>query len=210
VGHGGGLHHPGDLELGPPGAEVLEQPHAAAQEQGDHVYLELVEQPGPEVLLGDVRAAAHLHVPVAGRILGLLERRLDALGDEGEGGPSLLGHGLPRMVCEDEDRVVEGRVVPPPAVRVRVVLPRPLPAAEHPPPHHRGAGAAGRFLDELRVPAGLASREAVALAEGLEPECPLVEPLAALAERLIEGLVRPGDEAVQRHRDFELEHCHAH
>ena len=35
------------------------------------------------------------------------------------------------------------------------------------------------------------------LAEAREPEEPLVQLLASLAERLLEGLIRSGDEAVQ-------------
>src|SRR5439155_1739998 len=79
---------------------------------------ELVDQPGFQVLLGDVGAAADRDVLVAGRLLGLLERGLDAVGDEGECGAALLRHRLAGVVGEDEDGMVEWRVLSPPGVRV--------------------------------------------------------------------------------------------
>ena len=54
---------------------VLEQPHAVTEQQRDKVDLKLVEEPGLEVLLDDVRAAGHDHVLVRGSGPGLLERR---------------------------------------------------------------------------------------------------------------------------------------
>ena len=127
----------------------------------------------------------------------MLERGLDAVVDESERGASLLGHGLSRVVGEDEHRHAEGRVVAPPAVRVRVVLPWPLAPAEHAPAHHDGAGRAQRLRDDLVVGASLAARQVVPLAKGREPEEPLVEVFAAGAQRLLERLVRSGDEPVE-------------
>src|SRR5437763_354662 len=48
----------------------------------------------------------------------------------------------------------------------------------------------------------------VELAPGRERVGPLVQAFAALAQRLSEGLVRPGDETVERHRDLERQSCH--
>src|SRR4051812_29199865 len=80
VGDAWGLDHPGAFQLPMIGAEDLEHPHPVAQEHGYEVDLQLVEQPSLEVLLGDARAAAHRDVLVAGCLLRLLERRLDAVG----------------------------------------------------------------------------------------------------------------------------------
>src|SRR5439155_7130283 len=93
VGDGGGLDHPGALQFALI-AEVLEQPHSVAQEHGDEVDLQFVEEAGLQVLLSDMRAAGHPDVLLAGCRFGLLERGLDAVGDEGERGPALLGHRL--------------------------------------------------------------------------------------------------------------------
>jgi hypothetical protein len=72
--------------------------------------------------------------------------------------------------------MVEGRVVSPPGVRVRVVLPRALPPAEHTPAHHGGSCVAKCFLDDLVVDIGLAGGKAVHLAEARRREGPLVKP----------------------------------
>src|SRR6266508_749666 len=110
---------------------------------------------------------------------------------------------------KDEHRHVEWRVASPPAVCVGVVCPRSLPAAEHSPAHDDGTGRAEPFCNDLVVDRlGVAAREPVGLAPACEPEGPFVQPLAALAQ--LEGLVRPGDETVERHRDVELEFCRAH
>src|SRR3954454_19591502 len=54
------LDHPCALELARRRSEmVLEEAHAVAQKHGHDVQLQLVEQPRLEVLLRDVRAAAH-------------------------------------------------------------------------------------------------------------------------------------------------------
>ena len=55
---------------------------------------------------------------------------------------------------------------------------------------------------------GLAARTSVGLAPGLRGERPLVQLLAARSERLLERLVRPGDEAVERHRDVQDQLSH--
>ena len=105
---------------------------------------QLVQLPGLQRLLDDARTAADRNGLAAGRRPSLLERSLDAVGDEGERGAALLLERLACVVREDEDRNVEGRVVAPPSVRVRVVLPGALPAAEHLAAHDDGAGARDR------------------------------------------------------------------
>src|SRR5438876_147867 len=75
-------------------------------------------------------------------------------------------------------------------------------------PARRRAGRRERLRDDLVVGIGLAALEAVALPEAREPKGPLVQLLAPLAQRLLEGLVGTGDEAVERDRDVadELRH----
>ena len=165
---GGGLDHSEGFEhSGYRGDAVLEQSQAPLEEHGQDVELKLVHYAGPELLLGDAGAAAHGDVPLAGGRPCLGERGLDAVGDEGECGPVPLGHWLAGMVGDDEHWVVEGRADSPPAVRVRIVLPAAIPAAEHAPADHGG------------------SHVAVLLAVGRHVACPVLEP--ALAERSVEG-----------------------
>ena len=80
--------------------------------------------------------------------------------------------------------------------------------AEHVPAHHRGADVLARFFEYPRALGHLAPLLAVGFAPGGQRNDPIVEPLAALAERVLLALVRAGDEAVQRDRDLTPEPAH--
>jgi hypothetical protein len=73
--------------------------------------------PAAKVLLRDVRAAPKHDVFAAGGLSCLVERGLDSVSDEVEPGPSLHLRGITQVMGEDEDGVVVGRVVAPPARR---------------------------------------------------------------------------------------------
>src|SRR6266508_3776413 len=62
--------------------EFVEQPLAGSEEYWYGVDLELVDQPRPEVLLHRPRTTGDQHVPSVRCCHGLLERRLDPVGDE--------------------------------------------------------------------------------------------------------------------------------
>src|SRR6188768_2540549 len=113
---------------------------------------------------------------------------------------------LARMVSEDEDGIVVRRIVSPPALPR--LVPRARAAAEHVPSHDGGAGAGEDVLGERRALVDLPAFLAMALAERLERDQPLVELLTAYAERLLRRLVPAGDKAVDRHRDVQLQLAH--
>src|SRR6185437_4459002 len=110
------------------------------------------------------------------------------------------------MVSEDENGVMERRIVSPPALPR--LVPRSRAAAEHVPAHDGRTGVAEDVLGERGARVDLAAFLAVALAERLERDQPVVELLAADPERLLWRLVRTGDEAVDRHRDVQLQLVH--
>src|SRR5256886_12604520 len=110
------------------------------------------------------------------------------------------------MASEDEDGMVEGRIASPPALPR--LVPRPGAAADHVPANDGRAGAAEDVLGERRARVDLAAFLAVALAERLERDQPVVELLTADPERMLWRLVRAGDEAVDRHRDVQLQFAH--
>src|SRR5512133_3480967 len=182
---------------------VLEQANSASKQDWSDMDLELVEQPGVEILLRDAGAAGDRDVLVAGARACLLQRRLDAVRDKREGRSPLFRHGLARVLRENEDGVMERRVVAPPGVAVGIVLPGALAAAEHPAAHDRGADAADVLRNDLGVPVVLAALHAVLLAPRTRFEHPLVQPLAVGAEWLLERLIRAGDVSIQGHRDVE-------
>src|SRR5687768_11656943 len=80
--HAVGLAEPGLFQLDSP-RELVEQPTPPAEQDVDQVDSDLVHEPRGEELLVDV--GAHEADPlVAGDLLGLRQRTLDAVGDEGE------------------------------------------------------------------------------------------------------------------------------
>jgi len=90
---GGGVEDPRRLQLQLPAAEVVEEPNAVTKNQRCHVDLQLVEQAGLEILLGELRSSCDQDVSVTGGRSGLLERGFDAVGDEGECGSSCMTSG---------------------------------------------------------------------------------------------------------------------
>ena len=175
---------------------------------GREVEPKLVHEPYPERLLNGVGAAGDTDVLLPSGLASLANRALDAVRDEREGGPAFLRRTLPGVMRQHEDRRPERRVVAPPAVGVGVGVPRALAPAIHAPAHDEGVDRIERLANSLGVRARLSALLAMAFQERLEPDGPLVQPLAALAERMLGARIRPCDEAVQRHADVDdRSHC---
>src|SRR5690606_846561 len=119
--------HNGELEVGDAGrrdylrplkldgrlAEMVEQPLPAPQQHRHQGDVDLVEEPGPQVLLDDAGSAADRHVLVARGGAGLVQGGLDPVGNEGERRAAFFDQRLSRAVGYHEDRHVEGRVFAP-------------------------------------------------------------------------------------------------
>src|SRR5579872_2283704 len=108
---------------------------------------ELVDQAGVHVLQDRCAAARDADVAVAGGLAGLVERGLDAVVDEVEGGPA---RPLPRvalLVRHDEDRRVERRLL----------RPRLLAGVKHTLAHHARAGSLERLPQDVVVAPFLAA-----------------------------------------------------
>ena len=146
--------------------------------------------PAAQVLLDGARAAGDDDVLVAGRGARLLERGLDAVGDEVERRPALLER-LARVVGEHEDGVWNGGSSPHQPFAFGSSSHGPAPPLNICRPMIVGAGA--RDLSSMtssrrsprRRSRPCASRHACGV------ERPLVQLLAALAERILERLVGP-------------------
>src|SRR6266508_376739 len=188
--------------------EVAEDASTVAEQHWNNVELELVQQPRRQVLLNDVAAAQEQDVFAAGGLLCLVERGLDSVGDEVERGPALHLHGIARVMGDDEHGVVEGRLVAPPARPLLVAPGATTDRAEHVSAHHRGHDVLARLLEYPCALVHLAALLVVRLAPSRQRNDPIVEPLAALAERVLLALVRAGDETVHRDRDMTPELAH--
>ena len=71
---------------------MVEQPHAVAEDDGDDVQLELVEQPERDHLAEQRASSGDGDVLVSCCFAGLFDGRVDAVGHVGEAGASLSVH----------------------------------------------------------------------------------------------------------------------
>src|SRR6266571_254792 len=202
VGDAGRLDGPDLLELHLRVPEVVEEASTVAEHHRNDVELKFVQQSRCQVLVSDLGAAPKHDVFAAGGVPCLFECGLDSVGDEVVRGPSLHLHGITRVMGENEHGVVVGRVVTPPARPLLVAPGTTAGRAEHVPAHHAGPDVLDRFLEYPCALVHLAALLAVGLAPGGQRNHPIVEPLAALAERVLLTLARAGDETVQRDRDM--------
>src|SRR2546421_259362 len=202
VGDAGRLDGPDLLELHFRVPEVVEEASTVAEHHRNHVELKFVQQSRCQVLPSDVSAAPKPDVFGAGGVPCLFERGLDSVGDEVERGPSLHLNRSTRVMGENEHGVVVGRVVAPAARPLLVAPGTTADRAEHVSAHHAGPDVLARFLDYPCALVHLAALLAVGLAPGGQRDHPVVEPLAAHAERVLLTLGRAGDETVQRDRDM--------
>jgi hypothetical protein len=127
--------------------DAIKEWFARAEENRHEVNLHLIHQTGAQVLLGDIGPTPERHVLASSRLPGQLEGWRDPISDEGERGPALQCQRRPRVMGQDEDGVMKGRVGAPPAVPRSRSIPRPVMPAEHVPPHDRGPDARERLLD---------------------------------------------------------------
>jgi hypothetical protein len=172
--------------------EVVKEADAVAEQERRDVNLHLIQQLRVECLLDDLRAARHQDIFVSRNRFGLGNGARHAVRDEMEGGAALFDERVAWMVGDDEDGGVKGRGVAP-VWRTHV---------EHALAHGEGPHIAERLVQNLGILARLATFHAVPFAPAFEDVSPFMEPLAALAEAQFDAGVRPGDEAVQRHRDI--------
>src|SRR3954471_7353656 len=187
--------------------ETLPQVLARADQHRALDDMRFVDQARLEKLAHGGHTAADAHVLAAGRALRLLERRVDAVGDEMERRAAAHLEGLARVVGENEDRAVVRRLVAPPAFPA-FVGPRAAHGTEHVAAEDPGAEVDETLLGHLVVDAGLAA--ALVAVHGLEEarrEEPFHDFRPAHAERVLQVLLRPGAIAVQRyaealHADF--------
>ena len=115
--------HPLRFQRNRVGRDAVEEAHAGAEEDGNQVDLDLVEQAGAQVLLSHLASTRDQHVLLACDGTRLSQRLVDAAGDEVERRAGARDDLLARVMREDEDRHLEGRLVAPPAACVRIVPP---------------------------------------------------------------------------------------
>src|SRR6185503_19563725 len=174
--------------LEPEVLDPVEEPLAGPEEYGGDVEREFIDDPGDERLSHGRSAARDVDAILASRLTRLRVCGLEALGDEVEARAALHLDRLAGMVGEHEDRRVVGRLGAPPSIPVLIPL-----AADR--PEHVAAHDVGPARSH--EPA-LCRR--VGVVRALVAEVPAMDLPAALPQRILPALVRPGDEAVERDR----------
>src|SRR6202051_449531 len=159
--------------------------------------MQFVDQPGAKILTHRLDATTDLHVATIGGLLRLIQRRLDTVGHEEEGGAAFHLDRIARMVRQHEGRRVIGWIVAPPALPALV---RPGTADR---PEHIAAEDERAEPVHRAVCIGLIDAVRAAVLTGHCPEharaeYPLVQFPPALAERIFKTLVRPCSETVER------------
>src|ERR1700722_13704134 len=170
-----------------------------------HSEMQFVDQPGAKILTHRLDATTDLHVATIGGLLRLIQRRLDTVGHEDEGGAAVHLDPIARMVRQHEGRRVIGWIVAPPALPA-LVRPGTADRPEHIAAEYEGAEAVHRTMG---VDLANAVRAAVLTGhcpEHARTEQPLVQFQPALAERIFKTLLRPCSETVERDRKA----CNAH
>src|SRR4030095_15970585 len=132
------------LELYVTNIEIVEKAPATAEQKRNDVNFKLIDETCGEILLGNVGSADERHIFTICCAPGLLERRLDAIGDEKECRASLHRQWFARVMGEHEHGLMVWRIVAPPTVP-SWLAPCAASSAEHVSAHDRRANDLQRF-----------------------------------------------------------------
>src|SRR5919106_5503276 len=178
--------------------DALEESLSPSQQNRRDGHMQLINEALTKVLLNGVRTTTNAHVHPVGGLARLVESLMNAACDKMERRVAFHLYGRARVMGQDEDGNVIGRVVPPPPLPF-IVWPRPTDRSEHVPSEDPGADILEAPRGEVLVDAGraLVATHDVAL-ECPRREEPLVELLPANAERIVDVLIRTCSVSVER------------
>src|SRR3954471_19262168 len=175
--------------------QSVPEAYASAEQDRDHHDVHVVDEPGSEEVADLGGTSAEAYVLTVRGLAGRLERLGGRSVDEVERRAALHLDRRARVLGEDEDGCVEGRVGTPRALPVRVLVPAGV--AELPGTHDLGADARGEQLREGVVDAAGAARAADHLPAPPGGEHPFVQPFAGVTEMCVGALALTCAEAVE-------------
>src|SRR5437868_13012690 len=162
--------------------------------------MHFIDRTRQQVFADGGNAAADADVLLARGFPRLLERGANVIGYKVKRCPTVHRQGCAWLVCEHEDRRVIGRCLSPPSLPT-LIGPRPANGAEHIAAQNPGAdvlkAAARERIARVRCAAFLTEH----LPEGSCFERPAMQRLPSNAHWMVEALVRPRAEAVDRNRE---------
>jgi hypothetical protein len=129
---------------------IVKKSFAAAEQHGHDRQMQFINEPCAEVLPNGGCTSSHQNIAAVCNFERGAQSCVDPAVDEMEGGSSLQFDRWTRVVREDEDRVMEGWVLSPPADPL-TRLPRAAYRAEHVPTHDGGSNANCSLREELIV-----------------------------------------------------------
>src|SRR5215469_15634490 len=156
VGDAAGAVHGLNLETVFEPFQTVPEPFPAAQHDGHHDNVRVVDQAGRQEFADGGRAAADADIRASGGLARLRQRLGGAGVEEVKRGTAVHLDGGTGMVGENKDRSVERRVVSPPSVPL-LVRPRAMVRGELAPPHDLGTDARFPGAGEGVVDAGAAA-----------------------------------------------------
>jgi hypothetical protein len=167
--------------------QILEQPDTVTEQDGDEVDLELIEEARRQVLPRDARAAPDPDVLPPAADFAFSRAASSPSVSKLYVVPPFLGSGSRRSWVITNTGIPKGGGSP-----------------HWPTP-------SSKFCLPIKIApvASWSSSTTSASARGLAVEHPLVESLAVVSERVSDGHVRAGDEAIKRHRQVEVDLAHA-
>ena len=175
--------------------DSIQEMLSRTQHDRSNRQVQLVDEAGPQVLANGGHAAAEPHVASARCFDRLLQRGVNALGHEPKLRASRHPERRPRVMRQDEDWGVIGRLIAPPPLPT-LVQPRAPDGTEHVAPENPGSDSVEALLRDPVVDARLSSGLPVHLPPEARWEEPLHELRAVDAERVLAVLARPGAETV--------------
>src|SRR5262249_24357067 len=153
--------------------------------------VQLIDETCLQILADRRHAAANTHVAAVRGGACLLERGVDAFGDEVKFGAARHFEDWPRVLREHEHRCVIGRLIAPPALPT-LIRPRPPHRTEHVASYDPGPDALEALLGECVVDSALAALLAVHPAPRARREEPLHELGAPHTDGILQVLPRAG------------------
>src|SRR5690349_1075357 len=159
--------------------------------------MEGIDQPSLQILPHGGNTASDLDVLVTSRLFREPQRFFDSAGGKVEGRPAFHHERLALVVRQNESGCMVWRISTPPALP-RVVQPRATDRTKHVPTKDEGAKVFHCPLCEHVVHIDRSAVLPGHCTECLGMENPLKDLWAALAQRIVQALLYPGAETVQR------------
>ena len=171
--------------------------------------MQFIDQSLPQILPDGRRSAADADILSVGGFARSFEGDAYSLGDEMKGRAALHDEWRPRMMSEHENRLLIHRVITPPTSPT-LIEPGTADGSEHIPAHDPGTDIVETPRGKVVINPGLSALVAEQLRlKRASSERPSMKGLSAEAQRVLQALIQPCAEAINRNGEaFYTEFSH--